>query len=448
MNRNLLVKKYNIPGPRYTSYPTVPFWDQNTFSDEKWIDSIQNIDSEGISLYVHLPYCESLCTFCACHKRITKNHDVEKPYIDALIKEWEIYLQSFPSKPVINEIHLGGGTPSFFSPENLKRLLENILKNAEVSPNHTFSFEGHPNNTSYSHLLTLFNLGFKRVSFGVQDFDLTVQKAINRLQPFENVESVVNLARQIGYESISLDLVYGLPFQTPDSILNTARKSISLVPDRISFYSYAHVPWIKGTGQRGYKESDLPKDEEKRNLYESCLEVFEENHYYEVGMDHFALEHDELFEAQKNKTLNRNFMGYTCTQSKTIIGLGASAISDNWDMFVQNEKSIEKYIDNINSNNLALIKGHKLSNEDMQIRTHIRNLMCDFETDLDDLDIPFIKKEIILARLQDYENDGLLNWSNNKILVTETGKAFVRNICMEIDQYFKKNTENLFSRTI
>ncbi|MFZ1800035.1 MAG: radical SAM protein, partial [Chitinophagaceae bacterium] len=209
--KNNLVRKYNIPGPRYTSYPTVPYWNEKQFSLSQWTETVkrsfdESNEQEGISVYIHLPFCESLCTFCACHKRITKQHQVETPYLEAVLKEWEMYVQLLGKKPRIKELHLGGGTPTFFSPENLKYLLEGILSKSTIAENPEFSFEGHPNNTTYNHLETLYRLGFRRVSFGVQDYDHKVQKTINRLQPFENVERVTDWAREIGYKSISHDL--------------------------------------------------------------------------------------------------------------------------------------------------------------------------------------------------------------------------------------------------
>ena len=244
---NSLITKYNVAGPRYTSYPTVPFWDKSTFDEKEWIDSIQTTfeltnSDLGISLYIHLPYCESLCTFCGCYKRITKNHAVEKPYILAILKELEMYLSFFSEKPTISEIHLGGGTPSFFSPEMLELLINEIIKRSKINLIHEFGFEGHPNNTSREHLQSLYDYGFRRVSFGVQDYDPIVQKAINRVQPFENVKQVTNWSREIGYQSISHDIVYGLPFQELSSIGETVHKTIELQPDRLAFYSYAHVP--------------------------------------------------------------------------------------------------------------------------------------------------------------------------------------------------------------
>lgn len=268
-----LVSKYNVAGPRYTSYPTVPYWDNETFSVDGWKSSLlrsfnESNDSEGISIYIHLPFCESLCTFCGCNKRITKRHEVEMPYIVALLKEWDLYCNLLGDKPKIKELHLGGGTPTFFSPEHLKKLINSIIKRATLADGFEFSFEGHPNNTTRVHLQTLYDLGFRRVSFGVQDYNPTVQKAIHRVQPFENVKRVTEQAREIGYTSIGHDIIFGLPFQEIEHVEHTILKTKELLPDRLAFYSYAHVPWIKGNGQRGFNDSDLPSAQNKRQQYE------------------------------------------------------------------------------------------------------------------------------------------------------------------------------------
>ena len=343
---NSLIQKYNIPGPRYTSYPTVPFWDEAGISLEDWKKTLvrafqESNNSEGISLYIHLPFCENLCTFCGCHKRITKRHEVEEPYIETLLKEWNLYCDLLPEKPRIKELHLGGGTPTFFSPEHLQQLMEGILSRAEKFPQYEFSYEAHPNFTSREHLQTLYDLGFRRNSFGVQDYDPKVQKTINRIQPYEQVERATLHSREIGYTSISHDLVFGLPHQTRQSMIDTIEKTKRLKPDRISFYSYAHVPWIKGLGQRGYDENDLPSAEEKRVLYETGKQLFSDLGYVEIGMDHFALKTDSMHQALQTKSLHRNFMGYTAGKTKLMIGLGMSSISDSWYSFAQNIKSVE-----------------------------------------------------------------------------------------------------------
>ncbi|CAM3859828.1 MULTISPECIES: oxygen-independent coproporphyrinogen III oxidase [Flavobacterium] len=450
-----LIQKYNVPGPRYTSYPTVPYWEETLFTVNQWKKSllesfIASNTTEGISLYIHLPFCESLCTFCGCNKRITKRHDVENPYITAVLKEWDLYCELLPERPIIKEIHLGGGTPTFFSPENLTTLINGIFKNANSAEEHEFSFEGHPNNTSYEHLQTLYDLGFRRVSFGVQDYSEKVQKAIHRKQSFHNVAKVTFWAREIGYTSVSHDLIFGLPFQTLDDVLDTIAKTNSLQPDRIAFYSYAHVPWIKGNGQRGFKDEDLPKDDVKRELYEKGKNELLARNYIEIGMDHFALESDTMTQSFKTGNLHRNFMGYTSSKTEVMIGLGVSSISDSWNAFAQNEKSLEDYYAKLNKDELPLFRGHILNNEDLIIRKHILNLMCQFKTSWNDATTYFPEITTILPNLTEMEKDGLLEFGDQSILVTEKGKPYVRNICMAFDLRLKRKTPQtqLFSMTI
>lgn len=437
MNNNL-IQKYNIPGPRYTSYPTVPYWDEQLFSADQWKLSLiksfsKSNDREGISLYIHLPFCENLCTFCACHKRITKQHNVESPYIEALLKEWKMMVNLLGKKPTLKELHLGGGTPTFFSPENLNYLLEQIFANAIIAEHPEFSFEGHPNNTTPEHLQTLYNLGFRRVSLGVQDYDPKVQQTINRIQPFENVEAVTNAARAIGYKSISHDLVFGLPFQTWESMAKTIEKTIQLKPDRIAFYSYAHVPWIKGVGQRGFDENDLPSPELKRELYENGKHLLQELGYVEIGMDHFALLKDSLYTAMQNKTIHRNFMGYSSSSTQLMIGLGMSAISDSWYAFAQNDKTVEGYIEQVESGRLPVFRGHILTDEDLVVRRHILNLMCLLETSWQDKNMHLPELPEITNRLTEMLQDDLIILSDNKLQVSEKGRTFVRNIAMAWD---------------
>lgn len=450
-----LIQKYNVPGPRYTSYPTVPFWQASTFSEEHWLESLKKSfaksnASEGISLYIHLPYCESLCTFCGCNKRITRNHQVEKPYINALLKEWRLYLAILPTKPKITEIHFGGGTPSFFSPENLQFLVKELLQTTELSDEIEFGFEGHPNNTSAEHLQVLYDAGFRRVSYGVQDYDFTVQTAIHRFQPFEQVEKVTQRSRAIGYQSISHDLVFGLPFQTLASMTDTIQKTLLLQPDRIAFYSYAHVPWIKGNGQRGFKDDDLPSPELKRQLYELGRALLEANGYQEIGMDHFALKTDSMYKAQIAGKLNRNFMGYTTTQTKVLIGLGVSSISDSWTAFAQNVKEIDAYLAMLEQNQLPLHRGHILNEEDLFIREQILNLICRFHTTWQNNDWTLAEKEALIERLIPFVDDNLIILHDNSVEVLDAGKAFIRNICMAFDKrMIRENPKHqLFSKTI
>tara|TARA_R110002073_G_scaffold306012_5_gene475176 strand:- start:18475 stop:19824 length:1350 start_codon:yes stop_codon:yes gene_type:complete len=446
-----LIQKYNVPGPRYTSYPTVPFWSEESFTKEKWISSFEETfhlsnQEEGVSIYIHLPFCESLCTFCACHKHITRQHEKEKSYIDTVLKEWNLYRDRMNEVPVIKEIHLGGGTPTFFSPENLKRLIEGIIATSIRYSSYEFSFEGHPNNTTKEHLQTLYDVGFTRVSFGVQDYNETVQKAIHRIQSFEQVKKVTELARAIGYTSVSHDLIFGLPFQTKECMIETIQKTKLLQPDRISFYSYAHVPWMKGVGQRGFNEADLPQDKVKRELYEKGKEMLSELGYVEIGMDHFSLATDSLYKAMQEKTLHRNFMGYTAQKTQLMIGLGMSSISDLWLGFAQNVKTIKEYEYLVNQGEIPVFRGHILSDDDLKIRQHILNLMCQFETTWNS------SEELVLneSLLEELMEDELIGIDASGVEVFEEGKPFVRNVCMAFDAYLntKEKQENRFSMTV
>ncbi|WP_406683058.1 oxygen-independent coproporphyrinogen III oxidase [Seonamhaeicola sp. MEBiC1930] len=450
-----LVNKYNIAGPRYTSYPTVPYWNEASFSLNGWKDSLiksfnESNAIEGISLYIHLPFCESLCTFCGCNKRITKQHSVESPYIKAVLKEWRLYLELFDDKPVIKELHLGGGTPTFFSSENLSMLIKGILKDSVLAENYEFSFEGHPNNTTKEHLKTLYDLGFRRVSYGVQDYNETVQKAINRIQPFENVKRATELAREVGYTSVGHDIIFGLPFQNLEHVKRTILKTKTLLPDRLAFYSYAHVPWIKGNGQRGFSDSDLPSAELKRLQYELGKELLAEVGYDEIGMDHFSLKTDSLYKSMKKGNLHRNFMGYTASKTQAMIGLGVSSISDSWYGFSQNVKQIEAYYKLLENDLIPVYRGHILNEEDLIIRKHILNLMCDFRTNWDKNNLYFNELPETLIRLKEMEVDGLLNIESNSIEVLKKGQPFVRNICMAFDLLLQRKQPNtqLFSMTV
>ena len=449
-----LLKKYNVPAPRYTSYPTVPYWEEASFSVPDYIESIrrsfnESNEQEGISLYIHLPYCESLCTFCGCNKRITLNHDLEGPYIKTLLEEWAIYKRIFGKKPTIREIHLGGGTPTFFSPANLEKLIMGIVEEAVLADHYEFGLEGHPNNTTYEHLKVLGSMGFSRVSFGVQDNDPVVQKAINRIQPIERVEKVTEWARTLSYQSVNFDLVYGLPFQKLSSITNTIEHTLSLLPDRLAFYSYAHVPWIKGIGQRKFTEQDLPPEDEKRHFYETGRKLLEAGGYTEIGMDHFSLESDSLYHSMKKGNLHRNFMGYSSNKTQLMIGLGVSSIGDSWYGFGQNLKKVEDYISSVGKGELPVFRGHLLNEEDRYLRRKVLDVMCFGKVNLAEPEWKNIQEEIML-RLEGLRQDGLIEVRGKEILVTTLGRAFLRNICMAFDARLWRRSPGyeMFSKAI
>lgn len=458
---NRLIRKYNVPGPRYTSYPTVPYWEHKSVNPEVWKREVSKTftasnTQKGISLYIHLPFCESLCHYCGCNVRHTVNHHVEEKYINYLKKEWLLYLDFLSEKPQITELHLGGGTPTFFSPQNLHKLLTFIFNHSTRHPNHSFSFEADPRNTRKEHIKTLANLGFTRISLGIQDFDPAVQKAINRVQSFEQVERVTREARAAGYTSVNFDLIYGLPNQTPATVRDTIEKTKLLRPDRIAFYSYAHIPKNIPV-QRKIVESQLPTGEEKRELYELGKELFEKHGYTEIGMDHFALPHDALTGAFHNGTMHRNFMGYGTLHTDVMIGLGVSSIGDSLGAFGQNHKTIRNYEKALDNDELPIFRGHLLNEEDLIIRKHILNLMCTFKTSRENENMNCAALTEAWSALTEKEKDGLVKLTKNSIEVTPQGKPFIRNICMALDarMHREKHTaketkgrKKLFSSTV
>jgi oxygen-independent coproporphyrinogen-3 oxidase len=447
-----LLQKYNVPVPRYTSYPTVPYWDDN-IDTAKWISLFEKRFSEcntneGISLYIHLPFCEKMCTFCGCNKKITTNHSVEEEYMRHLLKEWRLYTALMKEKPVIRELHIGGGTPTFFSPGNLVTIIQTILRDAIVPEQHDYSFEGHPNNTSYAHLETLYQLGFNRVSFGMQDSNPEVQKVINRIQPLDNVKLVVNRARAIGYQSINLDLVYGLPLQNPARMEKTIQDALSLQPDRIAFYSYAHVPWTS-RGQRLFDENDLPDTSTKMQLYQLGKKLFAQNGYDEIGMDHFALPTDGMVKAKLKGQLHRNFMGYTVQKTGMLVGIGVSSISDINYAFAQNEKAIHDYYEAIEQNQLPVFRGYFLDDEDQSMKQYILDISCTGKTSFRNED-RLLLKQYSYPELEKLAADGLVHWNKNGLVVTSLGNHFIRNICRAFDMKLltAQNEKTSFSKAV
>lgn len=444
-----LFNKYNVPGPRYTSYPTVPFWKSTPTQTEWFTISKERFKKEkelGISLYIHIPFCEELCTYCGCHKFISKNHSVEKPYVEALLKEWDIYLENvFQENPLIKELHLGGGTPTYLSNENMSALIKGIEEKARFSENIELSIEAHPNYTTEAQIKHLAALGFNRISFGIQDFDLKVQQAISRVQTVKQVTTATEAARKHGFQSINFDLIYGLPFQTEESIFYTFEEVNKLSPDRIAFYSYAHVPWMK-TAQRLFSEEDLPGGEEKRALYEMGRLLLEKEGYLEVGMDHFAKKEDQLYRAFENGTLHRNFMGYTTNTTQLLVGLGCSSISDAGNAYLQNEKNWKVYMKAINENKLPITKGHLLTPAEMIIKNMILGIMCRFKTPIDE----FVFQTEALSKLNEPLLDGLIDFKSGNLVVTPKGKPFVRNICMAFDPTLMHQNQGkkVFSSTV
>ena len=449
-----LLKKYNIPGPRYTSYPTVPYWTESP-TPAQWIEHIARSLEEsekvgvGAALYIHIPFCESLCTYCGCNTRITRNHQVARPYIETLLKEWDLYLTQLKRKVTLSEIHLGGGTPTFLSASELDFLMQGILSRVEIAPDAEFSLEADPRVTQRDQLEVLVKHGFRRLSLGIQDFDPKVQEIVHRVQSEQQVALLTQVARELGFESINFDLIYGLPFQTLQSVQSTIEAVARIRPDRIAFYAYAHVPWIKPS-QRRFTEADLPAGDEKRALYEEGRKILETLGYREIGMDHFAVETDSLWRAHLNRQLHRNFMGYISRRVSPLIALGVSAIGDAWSAFAQNEKLLETYQSRVAQGELPLLRGHVLSQEDLVLRRHILNLMTSLQTSWSQSELYSPHLASVQERLLELEKDGIVQTTSHSCQVTEKGRAFLRNVCMAFDARLleKAPTTQLFSQTI
>ena len=447
-----LIQKYNQPVPRYTSYPTVPFW-KDSIDKTEWKTTFltqfkKHNGQGGISLYIHLPFCEAMCTYCGCNKRITTNHKVELEYLAALETEWKLYREIMQEAPVIAELHLGGGTPTFFSPENLVKLMGFLLKDAIIPDDREFSFEGHPNNTTREHLQILFNLGFRRVSFGVQDNDPEVQRIINRIQPVESLKLATDIAREMGYTSVNYDLIYGLPRQTLTGMEKTVKQVLELKPDRIAFYSYAHVPWTS-KGQRLFDENDLPSAENKLALYQLAMQLFTESGYTDIGMDHFALPNDDLYKAAKNGTMHRNFMGYTTQHTSVLVGLGVSSISDVGTAFAQNDKNLQEYYNILAQGELPVQKGYFLTEEDVAFRKYILDIGCKGKTQFDVKHLSILR-EFTFPELEKLAADKLIVWDEQGLVITALGHHFIRNICRAFDllQTRTAGASQLFSKAI
>lgn len=448
MNDSQLFAKYDIPAPRYTSYPTVPYWGVAP-TQEQWLTHLRNgLDGgkNSWSMYIHVPYCESLCTFCGCNTIITKDHKKEDPYVQLVLKEWELYRKLVPdfSKAQLQGIHLGGGTPTFLSAEHLKALLTPILEHTKRDEHFEGSIEVDPRRTNREQLETLYKLGFRRISLGVQDFNPEIQRLVNRLQSFEETESITRYAREIGFTSVNYDLIYGLAKQTLETMKHTIEQTKKLRPNRIALYSFALVPWIK-PAQRLFKDEDLPVGKDKRDLYEYARTELLNFGYVEVGMDHFALPDEALAIAMKNGKLHRNFMGYTDQKSQVMLGLGVSSISESPQSFHQNEKLLPKYEELLNAGQIPTSRGHILTDEDVDRRQQILSLMTTYEVVMTPE-----QKQLAPEFLKEMISDNLLKIEGDKVKVTENGKPFLRNICIFFDEHLKRNKPQtrIFSQSL
>jgi len=448
-----LLAKYDVAGPRYTSYPTVPYW-ESTPSEGQWLEHLDAAlgagAQHGAALYVHVPFCRALCTFCGCNTRITRSHSFVPLYTQALLGELDLYLTRLGRSGLeFGELHLGGGTPTFLSTEELEVLLAGLFGRVRARPGASASIEVDPRVTSREQLQVLVRYGFRRISLGVQDFDPRVQDIVNRVQSEQQVREIRDSARELGFDSVNFDLIYGLPLQTRSSIEATMDAVCRLRPDRIALYGYAHVPWIK-PGQRRFTEADLPAGADKRALYELGRERLEREGYREIGLDQFALESDGLWQALRSGALHRNFMGYATGFTRPLIGLGVSAIGDAGDAFAQNEKDLQRYQERVGRAELPIQRGHLLNAEDMVLRTHILRLMTRLSTRWESPADRTAWLQSAVERLAEPAADGLVELDAGGCRVTELGRGFLRNICMAFDARLARRMPDkaLFSRTV
>jgi oxygen-independent coproporphyrinogen III oxidase len=428
-----LFAKYDVPVPRYTSYPTAPAW-QTAPTTEQWTQSLSAaIDRPDatLSLYVHLPFCESLCTFCGCNTVITRDHGRAEPYVELVLRELDAYLARVPAiarRPVC-QMHLGGGTPTFLTPVELATLVDGVFSRLQrATDKFEGSVEADPRVTAAAHLDTLRARGFTRLSLGVQDFNDETQRLVNRVQSETLVANLVIEARAAGYDSINFDLIYGLPGQTIESMRRTADQVIGLSPDRLAIYSFARVPWIKPQ-QRKFKDEQIPAGAEKRALYEAVRRPLLERGYIELGMDHFAKPADGLARAAAAGTMHRNFQGYTERRTTALVGLGVSAISETPDCYHQNEKVITIYDRRIQRAEIPTLRGHLLSDDDMRRREKILSLMTSFRVALDPAEVADAR--IFLEALV---SDGLVEISDDELRIPMQGRAFLRNAAAFFDK--------------
>ncbi|MEX2271179.1 MAG: oxygen-independent coproporphyrinogen III oxidase [Vicinamibacterales bacterium] len=432
-----LFQKYDVQVPRYTSYPPVPQW-HDTPAREEWLASLGGALSDpgaSLALYVHLPFCESLCTFCGCNTVITRDHSRERPYVDRVVAELDMYLAVVPvlAARALRQIHFGGGTPTFLSPDALAHLADVIARRLPARDGACEAgFEADPRVTVTAHLEALARRGFRRISMGVQDIDEEVQRLVNRRQPLAITAALCRDARNLGYESINIDLIYGLPGQTPRSMQTLTDAIVDLRPDRLAVYSFARVPWIK-PAQRKFRDDQIPSGAGKRELYEIVREGLGAAGYVEIGMDHFARPEDGLARAAGAGTLHRNFMGYADTRTDVLLGLGVSAISETRGCYHQNEKVLPVYERRVDTGELPTLRGHRLSAREQQRRDQILALMTTFRAPLYASDAHDARE--FLAPLVD---DGLVTISTAELVVTDTGRPFLRNIAAFFDDRYRQ----------
>jgi len=447
--------KYNRPGPRYTSYPTAPVW-KDDFGPDDLEQTFAAADSARtpVSLYMHIPFCESLCLFCACNVSIQKNKGAAIPYLETLKNEIE-HVGRFVSKArSVVQFHWGGGTPTYLTPAQMDELFGFTRERFEFAADAEIGIEVDPRVTNRAHLETLRRLGFNRLSMGVQDFNPLVQETVNRVQPYEMTRDLISAARALGFDSINVDLIYGLPYQTAESFADTVEKVLTIGPDRVAMFSYAHVPWLRK--QQGAFQGHLPEGMEKFRIFCVGLEKFTGAGYEYIGMDHFARPGDELAVAQRERTLHRNFQGYTTKAGADLYGMGVSAISGFEVAYAQSFREIPAYSDAVARRGIGTMRGYRMTEDDRLRRAVISRLLChtmirkreiedEFAISFDEYFAPEI------AQLDELRADELVETGADEIRVTPLGRVFIRNLGMIFDRYLREqqmDARPLFSKTL
>lgn len=452
-----LLKKYDVPGPRYTSYPTVPAWNEEVGVSDYQQSLGQLKEDEVLSLYFHIPFCESLCHYCGCMKVITKDHNRSKAYVETVLREADKVVSFIPEGTrQVNQFHFGGGTPNFLYPEELEQIVTWVRRHFKLRSDSEVAIEMHPRTSTKEFCDKLRDLEFNRISLGVQDFDPKVQKLINRNQTYEMTEEMISYLRKLGFDSFNFDLVYGLPGQSMQEWSKTLEKVLHLRPNRLAVYSYAHVPWVHPV-QRTFEDSDIPPPQLKLELFEKAYAIFTQNGYSLIGMDHFALHDDELSKALREATIHRNFMGYTTRADAHQVGFGVSSISYVAGNYFQNLKKIKEYDAAIQSNGMATFRGFLVSHDDKIRRDLIMQIMCRAFVDIDAFEKMWSVNfkdyfSSSIPKLSTFVEDGLLEVTEKKIQVIDHGFLFLRNIAMCFDAHLEgiksRAKTPTFSRTV
>jgi oxygen-independent coproporphyrinogen III oxidase len=450
-----VLEKYNRPGPRYTSYPTAPVW-KDDFGPDDLEDYYLRAEEAAtpLSLYMHIPFCENLCLFCACNVSIQRDKSVAIPYLAALKQEIDHISRRVSKQRPVSQFHWGGGTPTYLTPAQMEDLFSYTHERFTFAPDAEIGIEIDPRVTNRAHLESLRRLGFNRLSMGIQDFQPKVQETIHRVQPYEMTRDLILAARELGFESLNVDLIYGLPHQTADSFKTTIDKTLTLRPDRVAMFSYAHVPWLKK--QQGSFQMYLPEGMEKFRIFRTGLRQFLEAGYAYIGMDHFALPGDELAIAQKHRTLHRNFQGYTTKAGADLYGMGVSAISSIGGAYAQNRKEVPAYQKTIASRGIATARGYRLSQDDLLRRAVISRLLCHTIIPKHEIEGQFsITFDAYFApeleQLQESRDEGLVILEPDQIRATPRGRIFIRNVAMAFDRYLREQQMDqrpLFSKTL